>query len=119
MKVAKIENKSPANFGNYNDRFYLQAKYIIQLLNDSANNGTIINRNDITNCFVDFKFHEKEILVVEENDYWLNKRVRKEYNRTDFLNRYDTKLNSLQWFKSNLGSAILKGKILAIPVIEI
>ena len=65
-----------------------------------------------------FKFNGNKFL---QRYYW-NKVTQKSeitsLNKEQFKRTvYDVK--AVQWFRNNLGSAILKGKILAIPVIEI
>jgi hypothetical protein len=42
-----------------------------------------------------------------------------EYSAEDFKKQHSVKALSLQWFKNNLASAIIDGKLLVIPIIDI
>ena len=56
---------------------------------------------------------------MREWDYWQKKEVLNRYTRETFRKQKCYESTVIAWFKNNLGSAILKGRILAIPVIEL
>lgn len=117
--IAKIQDLKPASFGFGNDRSYSQTKYIIDLLKSSIEESKIITREDIVNCFLDYKFHGIKIIKISERNYWAGEYEIKEYTRDEYRKTKCYPPTIVQWFKSNLGGAILKGRILAIPIIEI
>lgn len=117
MQLEKVNNLTPASFGRGGDRTYLQTKYIVALLAAAIKESRVITRDDIINCYIDYKLNGRESFSIREWNYQLQREVLNEYNRNTFMKRL-WKPTAIQWFKNNLGAAIIKGRILAIPVIE-
>ena len=112
-------NIMPASFGVRGDRSKLQTTCIVNLLKTGINDCRVISRSDIVDCYVDYKFHNIEVLEMREWDCWQKKEVLNRYTRETFRKQKCYEPTVIAWFKNNLGSAILKGRILAIPVIEL
>lgn len=113
----------PASFKN-NDRSTRQVDLIVQLLADSIRNNKQITIDDIIETFLTWKkevgkkliLHEWNSGYQERNEYHYKFR---EVSKEEFAAHWETKQKARNWFKNNLGAAIIRGKILAIPVIDI
>ena len=108
------------------NRIYSQTRVIIQMLIDSVKNGKPITKEDITNAYIDWKVSEGKKLIdkVYNGWEWKEKGFNYQYSyievsKEKYATLYETPGNARNWFKSNLGAAIISGKILAIPIIEI
>lgn len=108
----------PASFQSRSDRTFLQTEYIVHLLKRGIDEQRILTREDIIDCYVSFYFHGKEKLVRREWNYFERKEVENTYTPEEFRAKLYAP-SVIQWFKNNLGAAILKGRILAIPLIDI
>lgn len=117
MELVKYSELKPASFQNRTDRTLLQTELIIQLLTNAINEGKVIDKHDIIDCYVKWVFREGRVVTIQKMQDW--KWVDLIVDEEDFKKEYYTPSKDLNWFKSNLGAAILKGRILAIPVIKI
>jgi hypothetical protein len=123
QKIEKQELRA-ASFSGGSDRTYVQTKLIIDLLQNSLSQGKAITRDDILNCYLDFVYGQKRSIYKFGGWKWspyYNREVetRVAVDREEAKTVYGAKIQAIQWFKSNLGAAILKGKVLAIPVIDL
>lgn len=121
MELQKISNITPASFITNNKEDSLQIKLILHLLKNSIKNGIPITLEDIRNT------HAEYAMLSRRNgsgwNWFINEKGEKIWrqakSKEEWVNSYSTSRLSILWFKNNLGAAILKGRILAIPVIEI
>jgi hypothetical protein len=117
MELIKQSELKPASFQNRTDRTLLQTELILELLTKGIKENKVIDRDDIINCYVKYVFREGRVVTIQKMQDW--KWVDLIVDEEDFKKEYWTKSKALNWFKCNLGAAILKGRILAIPVIDI
>ena len=119
LEKRKIENFTPINFDNSQVKMTKGQKNLLKMLSNALETNTPISREDIFNCWAKQYPNKQSIREVSKFDWENNKWV---YNhvkyKIEWENGYD-KTTSMAWFKNNLGSCILKGKLLAIPVINI
>lgn len=98
----------------------LQITLIVRLLTDCLKNKTPITITKVMDTYAEWqataKSHIYCMRAVHENGETKHIRIK---TKEDYLKYYVNPFNSRGWFKMNLGAAILKGKILAIPIIEI
>lgn len=92
---------------------------ILIFLKERLQNKKPVTRECILRLYIDCKFVVKDGTIGMRGFYrnkydWHNK-----FPIELALQRYDIKSGGLQWFKNNLGACIIKGKLIAIPVIEI
>lgn len=127
MTVALIKpsNIQPASFlrsVSAKKRYDLQTNLVIKLLQKSIEAKSPVTLNDIIDCYLDFVFRNGS--SVERSSYrvtnWQERDRRQYFTREELkAKKWYIEDESLNWFKKNLGAAIIKGKILAIPIIEI
>ncbi len=93
---------------------------LMEMLIKHLNEGISITKDDIIDCYVksvavngmakrllfNFSFDDDN-----NQPNYKNKIV-------DITKRWDTKGKAMIWFKQNLGACIIKGKLLAIPIIN-
>jgi hypothetical protein len=96
-------------------------KLVVGLIKECVEQKKPITREDIIKIYTEFyiktgkKFKEYEWLG------WTNTPQERwfEVDRDRFSKHWKTSNNAKQWFKNNLAAAIIAGKLLVIPVIEI
>ncbi len=106
-------------------------KAIVKLLIDKARDQDILTKIDIAELYTTLEpRHHYKFIQYEMVDYHpLDARYGKEKYRSpkhekitltkdNINNYYGTMARAMQWFKNNLATCIIKGKILAIPIIE-
>jgi hypothetical protein len=89
------------------------------LIKKKISEGHPITQNDILETYLDFIFKDTDHAerTVYKNHVWGKHPVtRSEYKESS---TYSLPRQAAEWFKKNLGAAIIAGKLLAIPVIEI
>lgn len=87
---------------------------VIQLLCKSVNEGVAITRDDIKILYWIFRSKGKDTAKFEVT--WFRY---EEVDKDKFMADWRTERNALGWFKNNLANAILQGKILILPIINI
>lgn len=111
-----------------NNRITPQIKLVIALIKQSIERNKPISKEDIINTYCDYRemhpyapHRRLPIFYKEEWKYSNNSRIvsYKEISRAEYATTYTARLNAMQWFKGNLAAAIIKGKLLVIPIIEI
>jgi hypothetical protein len=121
MQLQKISNIQPASFVPNNREDSLQIKLIVQLLKSSIEQGKSITLEDIRFAHAEYAMTAKRnasgygIFMDEDGE----KRYRRAKSKEEWFSSHCYPSLSVTWFKNNLGAAILKGRILAIPVIEL
>jgi hypothetical protein len=121
MQLQKISNIQPASFVPNNREDSLQIKLIVGLLKSSIEEGKSITLDDIRYA------HAEYAMTSRRNGSGYNwfidddgeKRWRRAKSKEEWFSSHCYPSLSVTWFKNNLGAAILKGRILAIPVIEL
>lgn len=120
-EIVQHSELKPASFQNGSDRTYLQTKIIVDLLKRGVEEQRMLTRDDIIKCYVDFAQRDNKKLMVwrwkDSGDGWRNHHV--ELSPEEYANEWLVRQRAITWFKQNLGAAIMKGKVLAIPIIDI
>jgi hypothetical protein len=119
--IIKQSDLQPASFVSNSREDSLQIKLILRLIKTSIANSTPITVDDIR------LLHAEYALTTLRNgvgwDWFVDpdgeKRWRRAKTVEEFFKSHSRPYISIHWFKANLGAAILKGRILAIPVIDI
>ncbi len=124
-KPARLLDVKPASF---DDRRVVKMNSaqtaLINFIKDKADKGEVITKDDLLDFYV------REVKGSEYyKAYGTKPHPNPQYTHqiTDYDNytlklwrlEWNIKSQAIQWFKNNLGGCILKGKLLAIPVIEI
>jgi hypothetical protein len=114
---------SAASFKN-NDRSTKQVDLIVDLLTNSIKENRQITIEDIIETFLVWKEQVgKKLILAQWNSGYQERNEHhykyKEVSKKEFAQHWETKQKARNWFKTNLGAAIIRGKILAIPVIDI
>jgi hypothetical protein len=97
-----------------------QIKMIVDLLDKGIKDGRSITIDDVRLIHAEYCYKMRRIGVGynyytdTEGTKWRQARTVQEY-----YEGYTGERTTIPWFKNNLADAILKGKILAIPIIEI
>lgn len=103
-----------------------QVDIIVNLIKSSIEGEKKIDSDDIISAYIDWVLLTgKQLKEQIYNGWnWRENGYSREYtyqevSREKYSTLWSTKTKARQWFRSNLGSAIIQGKLLAIPVIEI
>lgn len=110
-----------------------QIKLVIDLIKESIASNNPITKEDIIRIYIDWRLTTRNsILSLEKfshteakyNEYWkkiTDHSVYKyfEVSREEYAKHWGTANLARGWFKNNLASAIIKGKLLVIPIIDI
>lgn len=121
MEIQKISDLKPASFSMSGRNDSLQVKLIVELINDSIKNEKPITLDNIRNAHAEYSMNAKR----NGTGYgWHTnadgkKQWRRSISKDEWLNCHCCPSLSITWFKNNLGAAIMKGRLLAIPVIDI
>jgi hypothetical protein len=121
LELQKISDFQAANFQANTKEDTLQVKLVIKLLTDSIKTNTIITLDDIKDIHAEYVMASKRngtgygwFIDDDGKKSWRRAKSKEEWKSSHC---YDSL--SLTWFKNNLGQAILKGRLLAIPVIQL
>ena len=87
---------------------------VIELLCKSVIEGIAITREDIKELYWIYRSKGKDSARFEVS--WFKY---EEVSKGAFMADWRTERNALGWFKNNLANAILQGKILILPIINI
>lgn len=122
--IVKHSGLKPASFSTPS-RGTLQIEMIVDLLKSSIENGKQISIDDIIETYMNWKEKVgREFTKEVWNGAGAYSRGLPNYShvvvtRDEYKKQYGVSMQARNWFKSNLGSAIIKGKILAIPIINL
>lgn len=102
-------------------------KMVIALLTKSINDNIAITKKDILSVYMDWRDAQKYSPTKYEKRkcIGLNRVTNKwiyeweEVSRDEYMNQRHIQMSARTWFKSNLAGAIIRGKLLVIPVIDI
>lgn len=113
-EIIKLTQSSPVSF----DKGFIGLTYgqrvLLEMLTRHLSEQKAITRENIEDCWIKAVAPtdgNKKMWIYTDNGY--------EHKLVHLKSHYDTQSRALQWFKLNIGSVILKGKLLVIPVIEI
>ncbi len=108
------------SFINSSDKNTFQIELILRLIMKSINNKKPITVFDIQDIYTDYCIKAKRHRTNYANRFINGKWECYAFQtREDWQEYYCTTTRAVVWFKSNLGAAILKGKLIVIPIIEI
>ncbi len=122
IKLAKASSLKPSSFDANIAKLTIGQTNLLSLLIQSIKKNNIIKKNDISLLYCTSLSKDGQTIQVK---YFAGTKKGIEvykYKTLPFAEAIQTayiRNNSIQWFKNNLGTCIIKGKILAIPVIEI
>jgi hypothetical protein len=122
LQIQKDSGVKPASFSalKREDVSRFQTELILRLLKSSIENNKPITLEDIKDIHAEYAMESRR----HGSGYnWFGENGQKVWRRAntkeEWKNSHCRSSLSITWFKNNLGAAILKGKILAIPVIEL
>jgi hypothetical protein len=123
-QLEKQSNLVPASFDRPTVKMTTGQTALLNLLKSKAESKEMISRKDIISFYIE---HVKGGDIYKSYGSKPHPNPEYTYRVVDWdnftLKRWSDQRNissqALQWFRQNLGSCILKGKLLAIPVIEI
>ena len=113
MELQTISNLNPVSFSKRSETLSIAQKKILLLLSNSIKDGKQVNVDDILDCYFECIGKDGKILI------------RGNFSTSAFFHQYvekshpTAKARAVSWFKTNLGSCIIKGRLLAIPIIDI
>lgn len=115
-----------------NTRTTPQIQLVIGLIKESIEKSKPITKDDIIDIYIQWRLTTRNKLTLQKlshtesryNEYWkkfMDYGVYKLYevSAEEYAKSYHAGILARQWFKGNLASAIIRGKLLVIPVIEI
>jgi hypothetical protein len=122
-QLSKISNSKPASFDS--NSITTQGQFaLVNFLKTKVEKGEIITRDDIVDFYIanvkGSEYYKVYGLKPHSNPEYRHSVIDYDnYSVKKWRDKYNIKTTALMWFRNNLGSCILKGKLLAIPVIEI
>jgi hypothetical protein len=120
-EIEKLCDLTPVPFATAKPRMTERQVALLALLNKGITEKRPVTREEIINFYVEWSYPDGQIWenYVESNPTGGYHYKRRKVPLDLYRHRYTINPAAIQWFKSNLGACILKGKLLAIPVIEI
>lgn len=96
----------------------LSVRLVLELIKDSLENKKPITIEDIRMAYARYAMTVKRCGTGE---YYSREKGKYVFCKTidEWYSRYAYKEKAINWFRGNLGSAILKGKLMVIPVIDL
>ncbi len=117
-EIVKLSDLKPVSFIAHKEEIKLTSgqALLLKLMKDKLSAGEAITIDDIKSCYYE---HFNRDGYLNHYNFFTTERMIK-ISKEEFINeRYWSRSTSMQWFKSNLGACIIKGKLLVIPIIEI
>lgn len=108
-----------------NTRSTPQIQLVIKLLKYSIEANKPTTMEDIINTYIDWRVAHsrnpltKDIYIGNKGGHWSENYARVIIEREEYAKMHSSKMLARAWFKGNLASAIIRGKLLVIPVIDI
>lgn len=122
----ELEKRSPLKPASFEQRAVKLTdaqKMLLKLLIKKASKNEMISREEMVDFYIKH-IKKSETFIVQgrwETDWDTGKSVYR-YYLTPVTKRwrdeYNFNVQAYQWFKNNLGSVIMKGKVLIVPVFE-
>lgn len=118
---AKINDISVASFAIRSNRKGLKtSELILALITKSISEQVAISREDIHRLYWLYKTDNETVAPQEQREYFSGEGWKNVvFDRDSFINHYRMQRNAIGWFKAGLSSAILEGKLLVLPIIQI
>ncbi len=116
QELAKKSEIKPVSFDRSLRGVTHRQTLILKLLSDRLKEGSPVTKADIRDIYARSHSEDGFAFVRQYcniDGVWGYHKV-----RVDLRTHWRGETNAMQWFKTNLGSCIIKGKLLAIPVIE-
>jgi hypothetical protein len=93
---------------------------IIDIIQKSISEQSAITRDDIYRLYWLYKTNNETNEIPPSREYVYNEGwVNITFDRQSFINHWRVQRNAISWFKAALSSAILEGKLLVLPIIQI
>lgn len=115
--IVKISDFKPVSF-QPNNKSSFQVKLITDLIKKCLKEERVINVDDVLDTYVLYQKNRKYRKFIIQGFSDGNYRSR-EVSEEEFRTHWTVITKAKQWFRSNLGSAVISGKLLVIPIIEI
>lgn len=113
-QLEKLTALAPTPFDPTFNNLTRGQSLLMNLLKDAIEQKKPVTRDDIAECYI------KSVAPSGSKTMWVWDNGKYTHAFVPLKkDSWSVKTKSIQWFKLNLGSCILKGKLLAIPVIEI
>ena len=112
-QLQPISSLQPASFAKGMDKLSPGQERILKLLTKRIKDNTPITIEDIVDCYFDTVSVEGTVRVrgnLNYGTFYCNE-LPKEHPQL--------RPKAIQWFKMNIGSCIMKARLLVIPIIEI
>ncbi len=121
-QIVKKSNLTPASFNVGKDTLTPAQTALLKLMQEKIEAKIPIDSEDIVNIYIK-EIKKKETYRQYKYLYFDNKYgsiySQTEYEIRTYRDDWDIKVISRQWFKLNIGSVIIKGRLLVVPIIEI
>lgn len=118
--VSKIGLQGVASFSVRRTRASATAELIIALIERSVREQLAITRDDIYILYWLYKTENETKSLPPTREFVSGKGWSDiNFDKEAFINHWRFQRNSISWFKNGLSSAILEGKLLVLPIIEI
>jgi len=118
-QVQKLSIGGVASFDVRRKNGSYTAELIIALIERSIREGCAITKEDICILYWIYKT-DNETKNFEAEDLIVGQGWRKVlFTKDMFISHWRQSRNAIAWFKAGLASAILEGKLLVLPIIEI
>lgn len=115
MELQKISDIQPASFQKRLEKLSDGQAKILELLKNSIENNKQITTEDIVDLYFSIVSKDGVAITIRGNMY----SSQHFYSYNIGKNHQYTRTKAITWFKQNLGACIIKGRLLAIPVIDI
>lgn len=120
LRIIKPSDCGVASFDEAKNKSTFQIDCILKLLTDSIAANRVIGVDDIRNSHAEWCVKYAQW---RSGSGWFIRNGEKVWGRAktkeEWLESYCSKYRSIPWFRSHIGHAILKGKLLVLPVINI
>lgn len=118
--ISKIGLAGVASFSVRKIRASATSELIIALIERSTREQCAITRDDIYVLYWLYKT-DNETKSLPPSREFINGRGWQDvsFNKDTFVDHWRFQRNAIGWFKGGLSSAILEGKLLVLPIIEI
>lgn len=117
-----LQKQAPVASFISNLKYRNSVMLVTEMIKQAIQADKAITRDDIKHLYWIFKSanNTKPVFIdVIEGGPQGGRWIVKEVDEQEFVDYFRTKENSHNWFKNNLGAAVIYGKLLVLPVIQI
>lgn len=113
--IVRQSEFKPLSISRESGKSTLQVTLIVGMIKMCINDNKPLSIDDILDCYISYqhKCDRYRTFSIFRFQRW------EKLSEEDFRKEYQTISKAKAWFKNNLGSAIIQGKLLVIPIIEI